>query len=150
MKNSLWIVVASMLLIAGPFYAQDKGFGIGIIAGEPTGISLKNWLSRTEAIDAAAAWSFEGESNLHIHADYLLHNFDVFNVQKGQLPLYYGIGGRIKFSDRTQVGVRGVVGIDYLLENAPLDIFLEIVPILELAPSTDLKFNGAIGLRFFF
>ncbi|NBC26687.1 MAG: hypothetical protein GVY08_07495, partial [Bacteroidetes bacterium] len=41
---------------------------LGVLLGEPTGISLQVWQSRTTAIDGAVAWSFEGEDNLHIHA----------------------------------------------------------------------------------
>jgi hypothetical protein len=113
-------------------------------------ISLKNWLSRSTAFDAAVAWSFEGDDNLHLHLDYLFHNFSVFNPRNGQLPLYYGIGGRLKFNHKTRFGVRGVIGIDYLFSNAPFDIFLEVVPILDLAPSTDFSFNAALGFRYFF
>ena len=32
-----------------------QGFGIGLIVGEPTGLSAKKWLSDTTAIDAAVA-----------------------------------------------------------------------------------------------
>jgi hypothetical protein len=31
-----------------------------------------------------------------------------------------------------------------------VDIFLEVVPILDLAPKTDFKINAAIGARYFF
>src|SRR5215472_7883144 len=33
-------------------------FGLGILAGEPTSLSGKLWLSATTAIDAGAGWSF--------------------------------------------------------------------------------------------
>jgi hypothetical protein len=31
-----------------------------------------------------------------------------------------------------------------------LDFFFELVPILDLAPSTDFGMNAAIGIRYFF
>jgi len=43
-----------------------------------------------------------------------------------------------------------VAGINYLFEGVPLDIFLELVPILDLAPEMGFDFNGAIGIRYFF
>jgi hypothetical protein len=146
----LWPLLVLIILAGKTSFAQDSGVGLGIIIGEPTGISLKNWLSRSTAFDAAVAWSFEGDDNLHLHLDYLFHNFSVFNPRNGQLPLYYGIGGRLKFNHKTRFGVRGVIGIDYLFSNAPFDIFLEVVPILDLAPSTDFSFNAALGFRYFF
>ncbi len=40
--------------------AQQKDFGLGIILGEPTGVSGKLWTSSENAFDFAAAWSFSG------------------------------------------------------------------------------------------
>jgi hypothetical protein len=65
--------------------------------------------------------------------------------------LYFGIGGRIIFqSNDTNLGIRVPVGLDYLFSSAPVDIFLEVVPILDLTPSTDLDFGGGIGVRYWF
>jgi hypothetical protein len=149
MKN--WVLAASLILAAHSFVlAQDKGFGLGIILGEPTGISGKYWLSPSTAIDGAAAWNFGSGGYLHIHGDYLIHNYDIFKVQEGKLPLYFGIGGRIGFSSETVVGLRGVVGVAYQFSGAPVDAFLEIAPIMDLVPGTSFHVNGGIGARFFF
>jgi len=76
--------------------ARDRGFGLGIIVGEPTGLSFKKWSGDTTAIDGAIAWSFGKRNELHLHADYLVHRFDVFQAEKDKLAAYYGLGGRIK------------------------------------------------------
>ena len=130
-------------------FSQSSGFGIGIIIGEPTGISLKNWTSQNLALDAGVAWAFGRKGALHIHADYLIHEFEMIETKHGQLPVYYGIGGRVLLASDFRVGVRGVIGLSYLLEEIPLDVFLEIVPIFDLVPRTDLSFNAGIGLRYF-
>jgi hypothetical protein len=151
--------IAFLLLAAVTFYgsaaAQDSGFGLGIILGEPTGLSLKQWVNDNAAIDGAIAWSFGEHDALHLHANYLVHNFTLFKMEQGKLPLYYGIGGRIKFEENrhdedTKIGVRIPVGISYILANSPLDIFLEIAPLLDLTPSTEFDLNGAVGIRYFF
>lgn len=131
--------------------SQDRGFGAGIIVGEPTGLSGKGWLSSTTAFDAALAWSFARETSFHIHVDYLIHDFDVFTTEE-KIPLYYGIGGRIKTgrSDEGRLGIRMVGGVAYLLRDAPIDIFFEIAPILDLTPSTDFRLNAGLGARYFF
>lgn len=150
MKSLLSVILLILALSsAGSLYAQGEGFGAGVILGEPTGISLKNWFGRKTAFDVGLAWSFQENGDFHLHADYLWHDFGVFKVRTGRLPLYYGIGGRIKFSDKTRMGVRGVIGLDYLFKNAPFDIFLEVAPILDIVPKTELFFNGALGFRFF-
>lgn len=130
--------------------AQESGFGLGVILGEPTGISGKLWIEDSKAIDGAVAWSFEKESAVHVHADLLFHSRNIVKVEMSKLLFYYGMGGRIKFEDDSEVGVRVPLGINYLSSGAPLDVFLEIVPLLDLAPSTDFSLNGAIGIRYFF
>ncbi len=143
---AMFIMVAS----GGMLQAQDKGFGLGIILGEPTGISGKQWMSPTTAIDGAAAWNFGSGGYLHIHADYLFHNYDILKVKEGRLPLYFGIGGRIGFSSKTVVGLRGVVGVAYQFSGAPIDAFLELAPLMDLVPGTSFHMQGGIGARFFF
>jgi len=147
-SNVLCVLTAMMLCSA--VAAQDSGFGLGVIVGEPTGLSGKLWIGSSTAIDGAVAWSFGNKSTLYLHADYLFHNFDLFKVEKVKVPVYFGIGSRIKFEDNSKVGVRIPVGIDYILTGTPLDIFLELVPLLDLAPSTEFGFNGAIGIRYLF
>lgn len=134
----------------GAIVAQDKGFGLGIILGEPTGLSLKNWVGSKTALDFAVAWSFVNSDSLHLHADYLIHNFGLFKVKKGTLILYYGIGGRVKTEKKSRVGVRIPIGINYILEKAPLDIFLELAPLFDLIPNTDFGITGGIGIRYYF
>lgn len=146
-------VVIFLLLAAfssGNLAAQDKGFGLGIILGEPTGISFKNWVGSRTAIDGGVAWSFSDNDSLHLHLDYLVHNFNIFKAKKGKLALYYGIGGRVKIHDESRFGVRIPVGINYIFGNAPLDIFIELVPVLDLVPSTEFGLTGGIGIRYYF
>ena len=144
------IVISLFILQINSLAAQGKNFGIGIILGEPTGLSGKQWLGNNTAIDGALAWSFGKKEALHMHADFIIHQYDLINVTKGKLPIYYGIGARIKLEDDSKIGVRIPVGLNYHVADAPLDIFIEIVPILELIPATEFNMNAAIGVRFFF
>jgi hypothetical protein len=150
MVRSIIFLVLTAVLTCGSVQGQDRGFGLGVILGEPTGISGKLWTGHGTAIDGAVAWSFEKESSMHLHGDLLFHSFNRARVDKGKLLFYYGIGGRVKFEDDSKVGIRVPLGINYLFAKAPLDCFLEIVPILDLVPSTDFSLNGAIGFRYFF
>ncbi len=131
-------------------FAQDRGLGLGVILGEPSGVSGKSWLSNKTALAGAVAWSLEGEEALHVHLDHLFHDFNSMPVEEGTLALYYGFGGRIKFADKGTVSVRIPLGMNYWFENAPIDFFLEIVPMLDLIPNTEFNFNGGIGVRYFF
>jgi len=48
------------------------------------------------------------------------------------------------------VGLRIPVGLEYIFSGERVDIFLEIVPLLDLVPDTDFSLNGGIGVRYFF
>lgn len=150
--KKLFISLLLVAFSAGAAHAQRGGTGIGVIAGEPTGLSVKHWLDAETAIDAALGWSFEGRTSFHLHADWLRHDFAIFPVEKGALPLYYGVGARFKSRrDRDDsFGIRVPVGLAYHFEDVPLELFGEIVPLLDLVPSTDLNLNAAIGARWYF
>ena len=147
------ILLGALVVLGGAIddaWAQE-GLGLGIILGEPTGVSFKSWLSTTTAFDMAAAWSFVDEDALHLHGDYLIHNYGVFQVSKGYMPFYYGIGARLKTqSNDSRVGIRFPVGVNYLFARDPIDIFFELVPILDVTPSTDFNLNASLGARYFF
>ena len=51
------LLILAAILLCGTASAQDSGFGLGVILGEPTGISGKLWLGGKTAIDGATAWS---------------------------------------------------------------------------------------------
>ena len=150
MKKLAVIIILAAVLLPCTLTAKDKNFGLGIILGEPTGISLKKWFGGTTAIDCAVAWAFGGENSFHLHADYLIHKINLFNVESGTLPLYYGIGIRFKAEQKTRLGIRIPVGLCYIFEEAPIDIFLELGPILDIAPDMRFGFTGSIGARYYF
>ncbi len=151
-----------LIFLSGPLtaHAQDRGTGVGVIVGEPTGISLKQWLTPTTALDAAMAWSFDRNTSVQLHGNYLIHDYNVVNLRPGRWPVYYGIGGRVKFDDErrrgdrtrknTRMGIRFPVGVAHLFDDLPLDAFIEAVPVLDVAPSTSFTLNAAIGVRYFF
>jgi hypothetical protein len=130
--------------------AQEKGFGLGVILGEPTGFSFKGWIDQKSAIDAGLAWSFMYETSFHVHVDYIIHTDAL--TKRSDMPFYYGIGGRIKTGGTgdDRIGVRIVGGLAYYIPDTPIDVFVEIAPILDIAPSTELQVNGGIGARYFF
>jgi len=145
-------ILVLIALFCTPAPAEGGPFGLGIILGEPTGISGKFHISTRNAIDGAVAWSLQEDNDLHLHGDYLYHNYSWISVETGELPVYFGIGGRIKIRENhdDEVGIRFPIGLDYIFEEAPFDAFVEVVPVMNLAPDTEFDLNAAIGGRFFF
>ena len=164
MKHQYLTVIAlGLFLVVQGSVAQDRGFGLGVIIGEPTGISAKLWTSRVNAFDFGLGWSiggdrigkykgyYDGGSRVHFHMDYLWHSFEAIRSSE-RFPLYYGIGGRINSGAGydASIALRGVFGIAWLPHGAPVDVFLELVPSLQLTASAGFGLDAGIGARYFF
>ena len=127
--------------------------GAGIIIGEPIGPTVKYWLNDTVALDAAAGWSTHDHTDFYLHSDVLLHKFDIIPVSSGRLPFYIGAGGLLRFRNDhrdNQVGIRIPIGVSYIFDNAPIDVFAEIGPALDVAPSVQGEVTGGVGIRYWF
>jgi hypothetical protein len=144
-------LLLATLVLAGvvSLRSQDRGFGLGVILGEPTGVSGKSWVSSLNAVDVGVAWSFKGSGYLHLHADYLWHFPQALPATERFVP-YAGVGGRMGLSSSVVVGVRGVGGLAWWPQGVPLDVFAEIAPVFDLAPATAFSLMGGIGIRYFF
>jgi hypothetical protein len=154
MRYFIYCFLISLFLISAPNDAKSQSgdFGLGIILGEPTGISAKVNMG-SSAFVGGVAWSFAGRnSRLHMHLDYVFQNFDLINVDKGKMGFYYGIGGRILMRENADnlIGVRFPVGLNYFFESNPFELFIEIAPIFDLAPKTDFSGNSGFGFRYYF
>ena len=152
MKLKYFIIPLIFLLATSAFAIERNRFGVGVIAGEPTGITAKFMIDDKNAIDGGIGWELSGDNDFHIYGDYLYHLYDLIKVPHGELPLYFG--GGIRFVDRDKkddkFGLRFPVGVEYLFENVPLGAFFELAPVLNLSPDTDLDLEGGIGIRYFF
>lgn len=154
-KTILSVMICLFLLtlfVASANAAERKKVGLGVIAGQPTGLTAKFMLDDVNAIDAGVGWKTSGDNEFHIYGDYLYHINGLINVTKGQMPLY--LGGGLRYVSREnkddKFGIRIPVGIEYLFENVSLGAFFELVPILNLTPDTDFDLEAGIGIRFFF
>ena len=127
--------------------SRESNTELGIILGEPTGISLKAWQSDNVAFDAGLAWSFGDNGSLHLHGDYLRHNW--LDVESGSLALYYGLGARLQLADDPRLGARIPVGLQYNIPDTRLTTFFEVAPLLDLVPETSFDVNGGLGLRIY-
>jgi hypothetical protein len=141
-------VVLTILLMAA--VSAHARVGVGVFVGEPSGISIKSWLSDGRAVDGVVGWSVERD-DLHVHADYLWQRVIEDTELGGSVPLYYGLGVRFLARDEdSRFGVRIPVGLDYLIDDGRFDIFIEIAPIFDLVPETEFDLSAGIGARYCF
>lgn len=126
------------------------GLGVGILIGEPTGITFKQWMSGKHAFDLEIGWSFPGE-RIHIAVDYLSHLPKWTKTQN--LYPYLGIGGRLKIGaeqdgDQFRFGIRFGAGVEYV--RGRFSLYGKLHPVFDIVPTAKLGMEGGIGAYFYF
>jgi hypothetical protein len=162
MKKSL--IIGLFLLIPLISHAQGpegKDFGFGLILGQPLGGTIKYWTNPTNALVADIGSSYFGA--LRLQVDYLWH-FNPF--QSTIVKMYAGPGlalgfgaGHEVFFDRhghefvttdngTGVGIRAIFGLNVIPRRTPLEMFLEVGPLIGITP-TGVGLDLGVGIRFY-
>lgn len=144
---------ATLLSATAPAYAepvsQPEGWGLGIMLGAPTGLTLKNWTGGANAWDIGLGVG----PGLRLHGDYLWGLAQVMsNKSDLTLDLYLGVGPVIGAAHgwcgtgfrpkgacgggggRLFAGARVPFGIEARLARAPFTFGLELAPGLWLSP----------------
>ena len=135
-----------MVLLANVSLAQGHGLGLGLMIGEPTGISCKGWVTNTGAIQLGIGYpSLSSRQGTAVSAEYLWHSH-IFRSHE-YFPLFYGLGG-IFGSDL--MGARGVLGIAWWPRRSSIDVFLQLVPTIYFEPASQFEFEFGFGVRYFF
>lgn len=139
--------------------AHPRGLGLGLMGGNPSGLSLKVWTGHRVALDAGLGYTTWYGQALSFHGDVLFHSRSLTQREDGYLPLYIGLGARVVMADAPdypdmRIGVRIPLGLEYVFSNVPIGLFLEVVPTFDLAgvPSSRGLFGpqGSIGFRYYF
>lgn len=166
MQIAVLLILATLLACPDAAQAQSpegKEFGFGLILGEPSGGTVKLWLNQENALTANIGASYFGSPRIGV--DYLWH-FDAFN--SSIVNLYAGPGAVLgigsgkgfwyrdkdgKFygreSGETGIAVRAMLGINIVPRNTPLEIFVELGPLVGITPDFGSAFDAAIGIRFY-
>lgn len=129
---------------------NERSMEIGLMLGEPTGVTYKYFITDVNAIDAGAAVSFIPDAVFQLSADFLRHYYHFANVGEGRLPLVYGAGLAVQFRDDTRFGIRIPVGLTYIMQNLPLALFIDVAPRFDIVPDTEVSINAAVGVRYRF
>ncbi len=154
----------ALVLAPGLAGADERGegrgvFGLGLIVGEPTGLSAKYYLADDTAIDAAIGGAFVGRG-YQVHGDFLWHPWLIDRTASFAMPLYLGLGARILKrdagggdADHTRIGLRVPVGLLFDFTRVPLDVFVEVAGILDYrtrGESFGVDLNAGAGIRYYF
>jgi hypothetical protein len=173
-KSSLMALVAGMMMaFASQTQAQEVTgtykHAIGGRFGVANGITYKHFLNDSHAIDGIINFQGNREFGLFkLIGLYTVHQPIAFLDFEG-LTWYYGGGagiGSYNYKSQWRVdpqGVRtkienqrglawsfdGVVGIDFKIPTAPINLSLDWKPTMELTPESGVRFDGiGLSIRF--
>jgi hypothetical protein len=143
------IVAVAMLADIAPAAARPQSnFGLGIILGQPTGVTAEFGLGASQSIDLAIGIdAFEG-GGFYIHGDYLVYLPPLIQGQ-AELSPYLG-GGIFVAGGDPEAGIRVPFGLSLDFRAQPLKLFIEVAPHLRVIDEVDLGFGAAGGFRYFF
>lgn len=154
MLLALCMAPAAQALDDEPGKARE-GFGLGLLLGEPLGITAKFFIDPTHAIQVHAAYDFT-DSAFDIILDYTYH-VDAFDIDATNLevPLYFGAGLKLGQevglpTSRVLFGFRFIIGFAIEFTELPIEIFAEIAPVLRLTPKLAPDVDGGAGIRYYF
>ena len=115
----------------------------------PGAITLKHFVSDKAALDFLGYFWKRGT---RITGLYELH-FDIPNANA--LRWYVGPGAHVgfynsKWGGGTSIGIDGVLGLDYKIKNAPLNLSLDWQPSFEFGDHDDFSSWGGLAIRYVF
>jgi hypothetical protein len=131
--------------------AAPGELGLGLMVGNPTGVSGKYWLDDDHAVDGGVGVSLGEHSDLSLHSDYLFHSYSAFYMNDDiPLDFHYGVGGRMEFADEIELGLRVPVGLTHRFTETTADVFAEAAPILDFLGRRGIELHLVGGARYYF
>jgi hypothetical protein len=139
-------------------FAQDYQTGIGLRGGYTSGITFKHFISEAHAFEVIVGSRWRG---VNITGLYEFHR-PAFEVEG--LNWFYGGGAHIgvfrgysggpwdnfRGEQFMQVGVDGIVGLEYKIPPIPISLSFDIKPMLSLYRHTGFFFDSAFSARYVF
>jgi len=149
------LVSALLMLVVGLAFSQ---FSLGVMVGQPSGLSARWQLSENLSLDFGAAYSFLWTTGIHIHVDAVFFDRTLLRLADNVIPVYFGAGARYLGAYWGPIGIttlsaRVPVGVLYPFHvsgDVNLEVFAEVVPTIMLIPAFDFDASFALGVRYRF
>lgn len=145
-------LLALLCTSAGSAQAANP-FGIGIVLGEPSGVSAKWFVNPRHAFQLGVDFSFVDDA-VYVGLDYLRHFPNIFRART--VVGYVGVGGAVSVKenkkDRDEGRLKGRVpfGLAWMPRDPPIDVFVEVVPLLRVIPDLEPGIAAGLGVRYWF
>jgi hypothetical protein len=150
-------------------FEANKVFGLGLELGEPTGLNGKWFFSPNVALDfgvGAIYGHYYYDDGMNLYGDILFHPVSLTSSPSFELPFYVGFGLRYWEFDYCYMnvcdyggatfGIRIPFGLSFDFNNAPVDIFMQLVPVIDFVDDDyydrfgnrrHAGIDGSVGIR---
>lgn len=141
------------LTVDGP----PTGFGLGVVVGEPTGLTFALRPDEYNALQMHASWSVIAD-RARVSVDYL-RSVAIARGSGWSAPFYVGLGGIVGVQGDSgpfdndanlALGARVPIGFAVHPSDVPIEPFLEVAPGVLVLPATTPIFEGSLGVRYYF
>ena len=152
MQKSLGLLVLCACLFLTPL-ASRADSAVGIVLGDPTGVTGRMGLDDRHSVEAAVAYTSGYYEGTYVRMTYLWDNARQFETNFDPLELYYGLGLRVitinhgRYNGDIAIGPRAPIGILYNFTNPNIEVFGEISAAVDLSPKTEVDLDLGIGAR---
>ena len=143
MKKVMFAAMAMILIISisNESKAQDYNTAVGLRLGSSSGLSVRHFIKEDVALEGIVHTRWRG---LLITGLYEIHR-DIEDVSG--LGWFYGGGAHIgsfnsglgnpywannDYKGSTVIGIDGIIGLDYVLEDLPINFSLDFKPAINL------------------
>lgn len=121
--------------------------GVGVVVGDPTGGTLRYFLSPNRSLDFGVGYS--GDAALW--GDFTWHDWKLLPAPKsGEVEIWASAGLRIEAASDAEFGFRTMLGASYWLPGRPVELFATAGPVFQVAPDGGVGADGGVGVRFYF
>lgn len=130
----------------------QSGFGIGLQAGSPSGITAKIYNPNDISLEFLVAWDSRRDMYfINVHGLYEQP------IGRGPTNLFYGPGGfiggerqrnTVEEGDVFVAGISGSIGINIFFGD--IEVYAQATPRFSIIGITNLSLGGGIGARYYF
>jgi len=156
MKKIL-LLVAFALLLSSVSFGQDYRTSLGLRLGYPYGLTVKQFLSKTNALEGILASSWGGFVVTGLYEN------EHWTGQYPGLNWFWGVGAHAGFWDAIDhpnidddhigsiIGADFIIGLEYTFDELPVNLSIDLLPTFNLIGYTGWGgLNGAISARYVF
>ena len=124
-------------------YAQQGLAGIGVGVGSFQAVTMMFWIEGRN-VEYSAGLETVGEDAFQLQYS---HRRVFLESREAQSTVYAGLGARLKFEEDERFGIVAPVGANVFSRNGACELFIELLPTVDVLPRLTGRVGVFVGLR---